>query len=40
MIDARKVTPVLDRTYPLRDTAAALEYIGAGHAHGKVVISV
>jgi NADPH:quinone reductase-like Zn-dependent oxidoreductase len=40
MIDAKKVIPVLDRTYLLSDTAAAMDYIGAGHAHGKVVISV
>jgi NADPH:quinone reductase-like Zn-dependent oxidoreductase len=40
LIDAGKVTPVIDRTYPLSQTAAAMDYVGTGHARGKVVISV
>jgi NADPH:quinone reductase-like Zn-dependent oxidoreductase len=40
LIEAGKVTPVIDRTYPLTETARAMEYVGAGHASGKVVISV
>jgi NADPH:quinone reductase-like Zn-dependent oxidoreductase len=42
MIDlmvAKKVTPVLDRTYPLSETAEAFHYMQAGHARGKVVIT-
>jgi NADPH:quinone reductase-like Zn-dependent oxidoreductase len=35
-----KVTPVVDRTYPLRDIRAAMQYLEAGHARGKVVITV
>jgi NADPH:quinone reductase-like Zn-dependent oxidoreductase len=35
-----KVTPVLDRTYPLRETASAIRYIEQGHARGKVAITV
>ena len=35
-----KVTPVIDRRYPLAETAAAMAYLEAGHARGKVVISV
>jgi NADPH:quinone reductase-like Zn-dependent oxidoreductase len=35
-----KVTPVIDRRYPLAQTAAALTYLEAGHARGKVVIDV
>ena len=35
-----KLTPVIDRTYPLADTADALRYLEAGHARGKVVITI
>ena len=40
LIEAGKVTPVIDRTYPLSETAAAIRYLEAGHARGKVVITV
>jgi NADPH:quinone reductase-like Zn-dependent oxidoreductase len=40
LIEAGKVTPVIDRTYPLSETAAAMDYVGTGHARGKVVINV
>lgn len=40
LIEAGKVTPVIDRTYPLANTAEAVRYVGAGHAAGKVVIHV
>lgn len=40
MIEAGKLTPVIDRTYPLAETAAALAYVEQGHARGKVVINV
>ncbi len=40
LIDAGKVRPVIDRTYPLNETAAAIRYLETGHARGKVVISV
>lgn len=39
-IEAGKVTPVLDRTYPLNETADAVRYVGQGHARGKVVVSI
>lgn len=35
-----KVVPVIDKTYPLRETADAIRYLEAGHARGKVVIAV
>ena len=35
-----KVTPVLDSTYPLNQTADAIRYIEHCHAHGKVAITV
>jgi NADPH:quinone reductase-like Zn-dependent oxidoreductase len=40
LIEAGKVTPVVDRTYPLHDTASAFAYLDEGHARGKVVIAV
>lgn len=40
LIEAGKVTPVIDRTYPLSESAEAIRHLGAGHAQGKVVISV
>ena len=39
-IDAGKLTPVIDRAYPLVDTAAGLRYAEQGHARGKVVVTV
>jgi NADPH:quinone reductase-like Zn-dependent oxidoreductase len=40
LIEAGKVTPVLDRTYPLSSAAQAIDHVGAGHAQGKVAITV
>jgi len=40
LIEAGKVTPVIDRTYPLSEAPAAMAYVGEGHARGKVVIMV
>jgi NADPH:quinone reductase-like Zn-dependent oxidoreductase len=40
LIESGKVTPVIDRTYPFGDTSAALRYLEAGHARGKVVVTV
>ena len=39
-IEAGKVVPVIDRTYPLSEVAKALRYYGEGHPSGKVVISI
>jgi NADPH:quinone reductase-like Zn-dependent oxidoreductase len=39
LIEAGKVTPVIDRRYPLAETAAALAYLEEGHAPAKVVIT-
>jgi NADPH:quinone reductase-like Zn-dependent oxidoreductase len=40
LIEAGKVTPVIDRTYPLSEAPEAIRYLEAGHARGKVVITV
>jgi NADPH:quinone reductase-like Zn-dependent oxidoreductase len=39
-VEGGKVTPVIDRTYPLIETAEAIHYLGEGHARGKVVVTV
>lgn len=39
-IDNGQLKPVIDRSFPLEETAAAIDYIGKGHARGKVVIIV
>ena len=40
LIKAGKVTPVIDRCYPLTQTADAIAYVEEGHARAKVIISV
>ena len=40
LLEAGKVKPVIDRRYPLSETAEALRYVSEGHARGKVVITV
>ncbi len=40
LLEAGKVTPVIDRTYPLSAAAEAIGYLEEGHARGKVVITV
>lgn len=40
LLEAGRLRPVIDRTYPLGETAEALAYVGKGHASGKVVITV
>lgn len=40
LMQSGKLTPVIDRTYPLSDIRAAMSYLAVGHARGKVVIEV
>ena len=40
LLEAGKITPVIDRTFPLNDVPDALRYLEKGHARGKVVITV
>lgn len=40
LVESGQLTPVIDKTYPLHETPAALGYIEAGHARGKVVVTV
>jgi NADPH:quinone reductase-like Zn-dependent oxidoreductase len=40
LIEAGKLTPVIDRTYSLSEVPDAIAYLEEGHARGKVVITV
>jgi NADPH:quinone reductase-like Zn-dependent oxidoreductase len=40
LLEAGKVVPVIDRQYPLSETAEAFRYLEEEHAQGKVVITV
>jgi len=40
LMQSGKVKPVIDRTYPLSQIAEAMRYLEAGHARGKVIITV
>jgi NADPH:quinone reductase-like Zn-dependent oxidoreductase len=40
LLEAGKVTPVVDRTFPLSEVADAIRYLRDGRARGKVVIAV
>jgi NADPH:quinone reductase-like Zn-dependent oxidoreductase len=40
LIEAGKITPVIDGTYPLSRTPQAIGHVGKGHARGTVVITV
>jgi len=39
LVDSGQVTPVIDRTYPLAETADAMRYLETGRVRGKVVIT-
>jgi NADPH:quinone reductase-like Zn-dependent oxidoreductase len=40
LIESGQVTPAIDRTYTLSETATAIRYVHEGHARGKVVITI
>jgi NADPH:quinone reductase-like Zn-dependent oxidoreductase len=40
LIEAGKLTPVIDRTFPLSETAEAIRYVGEKSTQGKTVITV
>jgi NADPH:quinone reductase-like Zn-dependent oxidoreductase len=39
LVESGKITPAIDRTYPLSETPAAIRYVQEGRARGKVVIT-
>jgi NADPH:quinone reductase-like Zn-dependent oxidoreductase len=40
LMQAGKVTPVIDRRYSLSEVPAAIRYLEEGHARGKVIVTV
>jgi NADPH:quinone reductase-like Zn-dependent oxidoreductase len=40
LLEAGKVVPVIEKSYPLNETAEAIRYLAEGHAQGKIVITV
>jgi NADPH:quinone reductase-like Zn-dependent oxidoreductase len=40
LLAAGKVTPVIDRCYKLTEIREAMRYLEAGHARGKIVITI
>lgn len=40
LIEAGKLTPAIERTYPLNETAAAINDLRAGRVRGKVAVSI
>jgi NADPH:quinone reductase-like Zn-dependent oxidoreductase len=40
LLEAGKITPVIDRTYPLSEVSEAIRYLEEGYALGKVLIRV
>jgi NADPH:quinone reductase-like Zn-dependent oxidoreductase len=40
LLESGKMKPVIDRTYKVSEVPAALNYLGEGHARGKVVITL
>jgi NADPH:quinone reductase-like Zn-dependent oxidoreductase len=40
LVESGKITPVIDRTFPLREVPEAIRYLESGQAQGKVVITV
>ncbi len=40
LIEAARMMPIINRTYPLTKTVEAIRQVAQGHARGKVVITV
>ncbi len=40
LVESGELTPVIDQSYPLADTAAAIRHVGTGRARGTLVISI
>ena len=40
LVEAGKVKPFVEKTYPLHQVADAMRYLGSGHAQGKIVLKV
>jgi NADPH:quinone reductase-like Zn-dependent oxidoreductase len=40
MLQAGSLSPVIDRCYPMAEAADAFRHLEAGHAHGKIVVTI
>jgi NADPH:quinone reductase-like Zn-dependent oxidoreductase len=40
LFEAGKVRSVIDRCYPLKEAVEAMQYLGTGHARGKIVVTI
>jgi NADPH:quinone reductase-like Zn-dependent oxidoreductase len=40
LADSGTIRPVIDRVFPLGETAAAFDHVGAGHSQGKTIVAV
>jgi len=40
LYEARKIIPVIDRSFPLSEVPEAMRYLGEGHAKGKIIITM
>jgi NADPH:quinone reductase-like Zn-dependent oxidoreductase len=40
LLEAGKIRPIIDRTFPLSEVPEAMRYLTTGHARGKIVITV
>jgi NADPH:quinone reductase-like Zn-dependent oxidoreductase len=40
LLEAGKIRPVIDKTFPLSEVPEAIRYLKAGHTQGKIVITV
>ena len=40
LVEEGKLRPVVDRTYPLAETAEGLRLVEQGHARGKAIVTV
>jgi len=40
LFESGKIKPIIDKVYPLSETAQAIKYLGEGHVKGKVVITM
>ena len=40
LIEQRRLTPVIERRYPLADAAEAIRVLEGGHARGKIILTI
>ena len=40
LAESGKIAPVIDKSFPLAETAEAVAYVGEGHTRGKTIITV